>query len=79
MIASTTGWIFFVLLNAYYSGALTMFFTTELRIPFNSVEEVMKAYPDWKLQIQAGSEIDWIAKAEMVCEYFKTICYKVGL
>ena len=44
---------------------------------FESTEDVLRAYPDWKLQIQAGSEIDWIAKAETVCVYFKTICYKV--
>jgi len=29
MIASTTGWLFFTVLNAYYGGALTMFFTSD--------------------------------------------------
>ncbi len=39
-IASTTGWIFFTLLNAYYGGALTMFFTSEVALPFDNVREV---------------------------------------
>lgn len=69
MIASTTGWIFFVLLNAYYSGALTMFFTTELRIPFNSVEEVMEAYPDWKLKFMSGNDVFFQYKAIQVSIY----------
>ncbi len=34
LIASTTGWIFFTLVNAYYSGALTMFFTSDFTMPF---------------------------------------------
>ena len=29
--------MFFVLINAYYGGALTMFFTSELTLPFNSI------------------------------------------
>ncbi len=39
-IASTTGWIFFTLLNAYYGGALTMFFTSEVTLPFDNAREV---------------------------------------
>ena len=48
-IASTSGWTFFLLLNAFYGGALTMFFTSEIRIPFTSIEDVMKQYPAWRL------------------------------
>ena len=44
-----TVWYFFVLLNAYYGGALTMFFTSKARIPFVNIRDVMEAYPDWKL------------------------------
>ena len=32
MITSFSSWTFFVLLNAYYGGALTMFFTSEVKI-----------------------------------------------
>ena len=66
MIASATGGIFFVLLHAYYRGALTMFFATELQIPFNSVEEVMKAYPDWKLKFMSGNDVFFQYKAIQV-------------
>jgi hypothetical protein len=31
---------FFVLLNAYYSGAMTMFFTSTLSVPFTSMRNV---------------------------------------
>ncbi len=31
MISYTTAWYFFVLLNAFYGGALTMFFTSQVQ------------------------------------------------
>jgi len=37
-------------------GALTMFFTTKMGIPFNSIREVMRAYPDWRLLMRSGYE-----------------------
>jgi hypothetical protein len=43
--------MFFVLLNAFYGGALTMFFTSEITIPFNNIYEVMRAYPSWNLRM----------------------------
>jgi hypothetical protein len=33
-IMVTTLWYFFVLLNAYYGGAMTMFFTSTISNPF---------------------------------------------
>ena len=57
MITSFSSWTFFVLLNAYYGGALTMFFTSEVTIPFNNIYDVMKAYPTWKLKMRAGEEV----------------------
>ena len=48
-IMVVTVWYFFVLLNAYYGGALTMFFTSEARMPFGTIRDVIKAYPEWKL------------------------------
>ena len=56
MIASFSSWTFFLLLNAYYGGALTMFFVSEIPIPFNDIYDVMKAYPTWKLRMRAGNE-----------------------
>ena len=37
-----TAWLFFVIINAYYGGAMTMFFTSELTLPMNSIEDVMR-------------------------------------
>ena len=45
MITKTTGWIFFFLLNAFYGGAMTMFFASEVSLPFETVREAMQSYP----------------------------------
>ena len=56
MIASTSGWYFFVLVNAFYGGALTMFFSSEITIPFEGIRDVIRAYPDWKLKMMDGND-----------------------
>ena len=45
MISKTTAWIFFFLLNAFYGGAMTMFFASEVSLPFETVREAMQSYP----------------------------------
>ena len=62
----TSGWYCFVLLNAYYGGALTMFFVGEISLPFNSIREVMKAYPEWKLMMMAGNDAQFQIPASKV-------------
>ena len=54
MVASTSGWFLFVFINAYYGGALTMFFSNEIKISFENIRDVMRAYPDWTLHIMHG-------------------------
>ena len=56
-------WYFFILLNAYYGGAMTMFFTSEATLPFETMKDVIRAYPGWKLLMQSGNEITFISKA----------------
>ena len=51
-----TMWAFFVLANTYYCGALTMFFTSANTVPFNSMRDVIRAYPEWKLVVRSGYE-----------------------
>ncbi|TRY67601.1 hypothetical protein TCAL_05368 [Tigriopus californicus] len=63
MITSTTGWYFFVLVNAFYGGALTMFFTSEITIPFRTIRDVMQAYPDYKLLMMDGNDVHFQYKA----------------
>ena len=48
-ILAFTFWIFFVVINAYYGGVLTMFFTTPFSVPFETEREVIREYPTWKL------------------------------
>ena len=43
--------MFFVLLNAYYGGAMTMFFSSEISVPFTNILEVINAYPTWNLKM----------------------------
>jgi len=50
----TTAWFFYVLLESYYGGAMTMFFANEIRIPFENIKDVIRAYPDWILTLQIG-------------------------
>ena len=61
MLASS--WYFFVLLNAFYGGALTMFFTSETTLPFETERDVIRAYPDWNLMLQEGNEFLFLSKA----------------
>ena len=73
MITSTSIWFFFLLVNAYYGGALTMFFTTEVSVPFETMEDVMRAYPDYNLMMQAGNEFYFYRKAEYVSTYWRLV------
>ena len=45
--------LFVVLVNAYYAGALTMFFSTEMKVSFESLKDVL-GDPTWKLLIRKG-------------------------
>jgi hypothetical protein len=63
-IIITTVWYFFLLLNTYYGGALTMFFTSHIRIPFNNMRDVIQAHPDWKLVFLKGYEATFALNAE---------------
>ena len=63
-LTSLFSWLFFVMLNAYYGGALTMFFSSELTLPFNSIEDVMRSYPDWSLKFVDGNDIHFIVTAK---------------
>ena len=63
-LASLFSWLFFLLINAYYGGALTMFFIGEETLLFNSIEDVMRSYPDWNLKFIDGNDIHFIVKAK---------------
>ncbi|TRY80960.1 hypothetical protein TCAL_14039, partial [Tigriopus californicus] len=77
MIISTSGWYFFVLLNAFYGGALTMFFANEPSIPFSTVKDVVEAFPSWNVKIREGNEIFILANASPQRPEFQTLYNRV--
>ena len=44
-----------------------MFFTGEVTIPFETIEDVMKAFPDYNLMMQSGNDAWFNQKAKHVC------------
>ena len=60
----SVAWLMYLLIIIYYGGALKMFFTTELTIPFDSRRDVMNAYPEWKMKFRSGMEKIFHDKAE---------------
>ena len=62
-ISTTSIWIFFLLMNAYYGGAMTMFFTNEVTIPFETIEDVLRAYPNFNLMMETGNDVHFNRKA----------------
>ena len=48
-------WTFFLLLNAFYSGALTMFFTSKPALPFTTVRQGLSD-EDWKMIMVDGMQ-----------------------
>ena len=41
-----------------------MFFIGESTLPFNSIEDVMRSYPDWNLKFKDGSDVYFKVKAD---------------
>jgi hypothetical protein len=68
-IMVTSMWYFFMLLSAYYGGAMTMFFTSENTTPFNSIYDVIQAHPDWKLVFGDGEEAAIVFNAKIDPDY----------
>ena len=60
----TVGWLFFLFINVYYSGVLTMFFTTTPSVPFKSINEVMQAHPEWILKHPFGYDAAFIYNSD---------------
>ena len=53
-IIITTTCYFFILIDAFYGGALTMFFTSTSTIPLETLRDTLKAHPQWKLMFMSG-------------------------
>ena len=59
-------WYFFVLINAYYGGAMTMFFANEDVPPFENLRDVLQAFPKWNLVFTSGVENHFKVPADQV-------------
>ena len=70
-------WFCYTLVEIYYEGALTMFFSTESQNPFENIREVMRAYPDWKLLMQEGTDIYFMPYVESGDEDYKKFWKRV--
>ena len=57
-------WI--VLQHCYTSGALTMFFTSDVALPFESLRDVLQKIPDWKLLSVKGLDAIYEIPASQV-------------
>ena len=57
---------FNLMLNAYYGGALTMFFTTKQELPFESFRDVLKAIPEWTMIVEDGYTSNFQTQAHQV-------------
>ena len=63
-------WFFFVLINAYYGGALTMFFVSEVTIPFNTITDVLTIFPTWNLVFIDGNQNYFKTPASQVIDIY---------
>ena len=52
-----SSWLLFVILKAFYDGALIMFFVTESPVPFNNIRQGLQKYPGYKMVIIESSVI----------------------
>ena len=78
-IVAFTGWTFFVLINAYYGGALTMFFVSEITLPFNTLRDALRVFPQWNLIYQSGNDAYFEIPASQVLLSNSSIWHKCGL
>ena len=60
-----SAWILFIVVNAYYGGALTMFFLSHSKVPFSNIQEALK-YSEWKVTFQNGENIHLESPASLV-------------
>ena len=69
-IVIISAWCFFILLNAFYSGALTMFFSSAPSVPFSTSEEGLRRHPVWDLVMMTGTEAAMVERAKAGEELF---------
>ena len=56
-VLKMVAWLTFVILHAYYAGAMTMFFTSKPTLGFTTLRDVLQAIPEWKLIFLKGMDV----------------------
>ena len=77
-ILSISTWIFFVLLNSFYGGAMTMFFANDITLPFENIRDVIRAYPQWELLVFKGAEPTFTTYVEQGDVDYKALMDRIG-
>jgi len=55
--SSTIAWLYFVLINSFYGGAMTMFFSSPLKLKLNDAIEAINLHPLWRMIIHEGNSL----------------------
>ena len=63
-IVKSIAWLTLFLVMVHYEGALTMFFTTEITVPFETRMQALLAYPEWRTMIRKGNDRNFKELAE---------------
>ena len=58
------GWFLLLLISSYYCGALTMYFTSSPFLPFETINDVLKAHPDWTLTHLRGTQVRFFSNPD---------------
>ena len=60
----TVSWFVFLLVNSYHSGALTMYFSSNPALPFETINDVLRAHPDWILKHIKDTHIQFVSNPD---------------
>ena len=71
------GWLTFVLIQIYYSGTLTMFFTSDYTVPYDSIIDVFKSSSTVKLMFQKGDDFFFVYEVASGDPYYNEYWDKV--
>ena len=61
---TTLGWFFLLLVSSFYCGALTMHFTSGTALPFQTINDVLKAHPEWTLKHLRNTHVQFFSNPD---------------
>ena len=63
-LVQSIAFLFFMLIEIYYGGALTMFFASSPVLPFKTITDVIRGYPGWQLMMLSGNDVYYVYKVQ---------------